>query len=78
VIACDALHYRTHTGCCAAFNSKRHIAAMPLNTMRNEQENSVLQRIRPFVQYMTQHNFMFMLRLFFALRNVLDIKHAWF
>jgi hypothetical protein len=44
-----------------------------MNTSRNEQENSVLARVRSYVSYMTQHNFMFTVRFFFALRNILDI-----
>jgi hypothetical protein len=76
VFASDALHYANHTGCCVAFDSKKYRDLQACNTMRNEQENSIIVRLRPSLSYMTQHNFMWMIRLFCALRNVNQLKTA--
>ena len=70
VFAVDALHFKGHVGCCAALDSKRYPEIALLNTSRNEQENSVLQRVKGYVQYMKQFNFMYFLRFFFAFRNM--------
>jgi hypothetical protein len=78
VFATDALHFANHTACSAAFDSKRYRELEACNTMRNEQENSVIARLRPSLSYMTQHNFMFLIRLFCALRNVNQLKTASF
>jgi hypothetical protein len=80
VFTVDQLHFANYTACCVAFDSLRHVALEARNMMRNEQENSILVRLRPSLSYMTQHNFMFMIRLFCSdcVRNVDQIGSSSF
>jgi hypothetical protein len=78
VFATDPVHFAHHTACSAAFNSKMYRQLEACNPMRNEQEDSGVAGLGSSLSDMTQHNFMFLIRLFCALRNVDQLKTASF
>ncbi len=69
----DRMHYRKgHSACTAGYcmeSYKANKAIRMINSQVNEQANAGVQRLKAQLSYMTPDNFMFHLKLYFALKN---------
>ena len=67
----DRFHWQGHVGCSSGYSldSYSSLDVASINSQVNEQANARLQRIKGHIAYMKPDNFMFHVKLFFALQN---------
>lgn len=62
-------------GCCSAYHAMAHPDMANINTQRAEQSNSLLNRLRGMLSYMSQENFVRHVSMFLGYRNMLRRLH---
>lgn len=68
----DRFHWKGHTACSAGYNLSKYntsIDVKQINSQVNEQGNAGIQRLKGHLSYMLPDNFMFHVRLYFAMKN---------
>lgn len=58
-------------GCCSGYNLDLHPDLININTQVAEQSNSLLNRLKGMVSYMSEANFICHVKLFLAYRNII-------
>ena len=61
--------FNCFVGCCSSYDVRQHSDLDGVNTQVAEQSNSLLNRLKGMVSYMTEDNFLTHVKMFLAYRN---------